>query len=280
MAVALVLSGAGGAVFVWRDATLRRASLDRLDENIRERAAVSHRSGELPFPPRYPWVSAAAGAAAGVLAILVFGATAPFALAFGSMAAALAWLAETTVAERRVATIEGQLADAIDLMVGALRSGASVLSALEATVREIAPPLQPRLDRVISRIRLGDDPSILLHELARSVPLEVFRLFATSLAVHWEAGGSLSTTLATVGRTIRDRIELGRRVRAQSVESRLSSVGVLGIAYAIAFIAWQSNPGPVEMFLSSSIGSVIAACAIALQSIGLVWMERLSRIDF
>ena len=46
------------------------------------------------------------------------------------------------------------------------------------------------------------------------VPLETFRLFAAALTVHQEVGGSLAPTLATVGRIIRDRIELTRRIRS------------------------------------------------------------------
>ena len=57
------------------------------------------------------------------------------------------------------------------------------------------------------------------------VPLETFRLFSAALTVHQEVGGSLAPTLATVGRIIRDRIELTRRVRSLTVQSRASTAG-------------------------------------------------------
>jgi tight adherence protein B len=113
-----------------------------------------------------------------------------------------------------------------------------------------------------------------------NIPLETFRLFATSLAIHWEVGGSLATTLSTVGQTIRDRIELSRRVRAQGVESHASVAVVLAIAYVLAFLMWRTNPARMEAFVSTSIGTAIIAGVIGLQAFGLVWMSRLNRSTF
>ena len=112
-------------------------------------------------------------------------------------------------------------------MVGSLRAGASLLSAFESALRGVRSPLRPYFQEVAGRIRLGDDPRAAVSELPAHVPLETFRLFATSLSVHWEVGGSLATTLGTVGRTVRDRIELSRRVRAQGVEAHASVAVVL-----------------------------------------------------
>jgi tight adherence protein B len=117
-------------------------------------------------------------------------------------------------------------------------------------------------------------------DLQVNIPLETFRLFATSLAIHWEVGGSLATTLSTVGQTIRDRIELSRRVRAQGVESHASVAVVLAIAYVLAFLMWRTNPDRMEAFVSTSIGTAIIAGVIGLQAFGLVWMSRLNRSTF
>jgi tight adherence protein B len=127
-------------------------------------------------------------------------------------------------------------------MVGSLRAGASLLAAFESALEEIGPPLRPYFQEVAGRIRLGDDPRSAVSDLQVHVPLETFRLFATSLAIHWEVGGSLATTLSTVGQTVRDRIELSRRVRAQSVEAHASVGVVLAIAYVLGFLMWRTNP--------------------------------------
>ena len=112
------------------------------------------------------------------------------------------------------------------------------------------------------------------------VPLETFRLFAASLTVHWEVGGSLATTLSSVGQTIRDRIELSRRVRAQAAESQASVAVVMVMAYALAVLMWRTNPDRLESFAASGIGVIIVAIVIGLQAVGLIWISRLNRSAF
>jgi Flp pilus assembly protein TadB len=101
-----------------------------------------------------------------------------------------------------------------------------------------------------------------------------------SLAVHWEVGGSLARTLATVARTIRDRIELSRRVLAQGVEANLSVGVVLVIVYVLGFLMWRENPDRLEAFVRTDVGTDLVALVMGLQAFGLVWMSRLSRSTF
>ena len=157
-----------------------------------------------------------------------------YGLAAGLLIALLGGQLELALLERRTNRIETQLADSIDLMVGALRAGAGVLNSLDNAAQETRMPLREQLEEVVGRIRLGDNAQEVFQELTERVPLETFMLFSSALSVHWEVGGSLAPTLATVGRTIRDRIELTRRLRSMSAQSRMSILGVLFATYAIA----------------------------------------------
>src|SRR5207244_923422 len=106
---------------------------------------------------------------------------------------------------------------------------------------------------LLGRLRLGDSPQAAVRDLAFRVPLETLRLFSLSLQVHWETGGSLAATLTTVARTIRDRIEMSRRIRSQAVEAHASVVAVVGIAYGIGWIMYRANPEPMREFLLGAI---------------------------
>lgn len=232
------------------------------------------------FPPRYPFVPPAIGVVTAFALWLVIRLPLEISIAFGVLAGVLAYLIEEYRGEQQAAAIEAQLAAAIYLMVGSLRAGASLLAAFDSALEEVGPPLRPYFQEVAGRIRLGDDPRSAVSDLQVHVPLETFRLFATSLSIHWEVGGSLATTLSTVGQTVRDRIELSRHVRAQGVESHASVAVVLGIAYVLAFLMWRTNPDRLEAFVRTGIGTAIVASVIMLQAIGLVWMARLNRSTF
>ena len=64
------------------------------------------------------------------------GLPAEVAAAAGALIGVMAYLIEDYIAEERAATIETQLAAAIDLLVGSLRAGASLLAAFESALQE------------------------------------------------------------------------------------------------------------------------------------------------
>ncbi len=204
----------------------------------------------------------------------------PFVIAIALIAGLLAGRVESYLAERKAARIETQLADAIDLMVAALRAGAGVADALENAMRETRSPLLPQLEEVVGRIRFGDDPRMVYHGLTERVPLETFLLFASALSVQAETGGSLAPTLASVGRTIRDRIEIARRIRSNSAQSEVSTLAVFLLTYFIALLVWRGNPEQMQAFLATQIGQWAVAVTILLQAVGLVWMSMISKMKF
>ena len=283
--VVTLLAGALAALYLWYWQRAQRQAVERLTALLQPPVDTGRREDVglrvIPtFPSRYRY--AAPGATVFVAVALTLAVRLPFEVgaAVGVLIGVMVYLIEDHVAEQRAATIETQLAAAIDLLVGSLRAGASLLAAFDSALQETEAPLRPYFQEVAGRIRLGDDPRTAVSDLQVRVPLETFRLFATSLAIHWEVGGSLATTLATVGRTVRDRIELSRRVRAQGIESNASVAVVLVIAYVLGFLMWRTNPDRLEAFVRTGVGTTLLAGVIALQAIGLVWMSRLSRSSF
>jgi tight adherence protein B len=285
IAAAIGVALAACVLYFWIRERARRLSSARLAELIGHTGSTDTRD-ETPtriirsFPPRYRVAVYATGFVAAGALWLVVGLPVEVSLAAGALVGVLAYLIEDHIGETKADLIESQLAAAIYLMVGSLRAGASLLAAFESSLEEVGPPLRPYFQEVAGRIRLGDDPRTAVSDLQLHVPLETFRLFATSLAIHWEVGGSLATTLSTVGQTVRDRIELSRRVRAQGVESHASVAVVLAIAYVLAFLMWRTNPDRLEAFVRTGVGTTIVAGVIALQAVGLIWMSRLTRSAF
>lgn len=284
LVVLVLLVCAAGVFRAWYAARAQRRAATRLEAMLITAHQNARRAEEparfKPFPPRYLWASPVAGVTAAAVLWLAMGLPFVVASAGGMLLGVLAYLIEDYVADQRASTIEVQLAAAIDLLTGSMRAGASLLAAFESALDESGDPIRPYLQEVAGRIRLGDDPRHAVHDLQVRVPLETFRLFATSMAIHWEVGGSLATTLTKVGVTVRDRIEIARRVRAQGVESNASVAVVLVIAYVLGFLMWRTNPDRLGGFVKTSVGTTLVAASIFLQAIGLFWMSRLSRSRF
>jgi tight adherence protein B len=271
-------------LYAWQGYSLRRRTVERLavmmDTTTADESRGEPRKAIPSFPVGHWYAVPIVGIAVALLLSFVVGLPLDVSAAAGALFGVMAHLAEEYHGEQQAALIETQLATAIYLMVGSLRAGASLLSAFDSALEEVGPPLRPYFQEVAGRIRLGDDPRAAVSDLQVHVPLETFRLFATSLAIHWEVGGSLATTLSSVGRTVRDRIELARRVRAQSVEAHASVGVVLLITYVLGFLMWRTNPDRLNVFLGSSIGTMVVAGVITMQAVGLIWMSRLNKTTF
>lgn len=184
---------------------------------------------------------------------------------------------ESTWYEWRISRIERQLIDLLDMMIPMLRSGAGVSTALATAAESMGSPLREQIDWCIQRIQFGDSGSVVFQRLSQRIPIDVMELFATTMSVHWETGGSLAPVLASVTRVARDRQEVARRIRSNIAQSQFSTIAVLLLIYFVALVLWLDRPEPMEEFVSNSIGSAAIAATIVLQAIGITWMNAISK---
>lgn len=180
----------------------------------------------------------------------------------------------------RISKLEQQLADSIDMMVAAVKSGAGLQSALESSVRQARKPWAREADQLVRSIRFGEDPVSALGSLSERLPLESVLLFAQTLAVNWRVGGRLSITLANVGRTVRDRIELSRRMYAMTTQARLSVISIIVVTYFIGALIWRNDPERMSGFLLSAVGQAMVSVGMLLQAVGIVWISSMSKPRF
>jgi len=279
---AVAFSSAVVLAVVWyRRALSRRRLLDRIRAPVAPADAPVRRSAsETPFVRRWyllPWLFGLS-----LLLGVRFGLDwkAQYAVSIGLIVSLIANELDKMRVSATRAKMEAQLGAAIDLMVGSLQAGGSVVNALESARTESRAPLRPELDELIGRIRLGDDPQSVLKSFQRRIPLENVRLFASALSVHWEVGGSLAPTLGTVGRSIRDRIEISRRIRSLTAQARFSVAAVLLVSYFIAVIIWRNNPDRMEAFVKTQAGSWLIGGVMLLQGLGIAWSASMSRVKF
>lgn len=172
--------------------------------------------------------------------------------------------------------LEAQLAEALDLMIGALRAGVGIVEALTASVTRVGQPTRGLIQAVVDRLRMGDNPAEVFNSLGRAVPLESFRLTGLTLAATWDGGGGFADSLAGVGRTTRERLALRRRMNSQSLEARVSVVVILLVTWALFAISIVRDPETMRAFAQSDVGDVLLSIVFGLQAIGLVWIDSMA----
>jgi tight adherence protein B len=268
-----LLAAAAGIGYYWRESWARervRVRLTDLEEDAVELP-------EQPFAVRHyvlPWVAAViTGAFVWYLLNFPWPISCGIVLVVGLLGMELdAWILEW-----KQGRMESQLADTIDTLVSSVGAGSSLQSALTRAAEYAPMPIKLELDEMVARLRLGDPPSDVFRLLSQRVPMETFRLFSTTLSVNWEAGGSLSETLAAVGGTIRDRLVIARQVRGLSVQGRLTTMTVLAVTWFMAAMMWQSDPPRFLGFVLSSVGIALMTVVLVLQGVGIAMVSKISR---
>lgn len=282
LAVVLLILVIGSCLVFWMVRRMMAAQLtrDRLAIAIQEEAEVSARTAFSPIMRRYRWLVLLLGLIAAVTVWLTAPWPWPYTGALSVMLTMLLWQLEAWLFQRRTNRAEQQLADSIDLMVAAVKAGSSLQGALESAMENTPSPWKYELNDLVARIRYGDEPTEVFRELSERIPLETVRLFSQTLSVNWSVGGRLSLALANVGRTIRDRLELSRRMQAMTTQARLSVISVILVTYFIGALMWRNDPERMGGYLGSMVGQGLVTTAMLLQAVGIVWIARLSTPRF
>ncbi len=183
------------------------------------------------------------------------------------------------VAARQRKRFEGQLPDTLNLLATSLRAGYSLLQAVEAVGEEAPEPTRREFGRAIAEIRLGRQMDDALGDIAERMSSQDFDWTVLAINIQREVGGNLAEVLQTTSETMVQRNRLRREMKALTAEGRISAI-VLSLMPILLFIAISVlNPGYLQPLLESTIGMVIVGGGLVFMGIGIVWMQKIVKVD-
>ena len=179
---------------------------------------------------------------------------------------------------RRQRGFEKQLVDVLVLITGAVRSGFSLLQAMEVVVRELAAPASEEFRRVLQEVSLERPIGVALENMALRMENRDLDLLVTAIKIQYTVGGNLTTMLDSVTETIRERIRLFGEVRALTAQQKLASYVISLLPIIVAAILFMINPGYMSgLFTRQYI--FIPIIAGVLMVMGVFIIQRMARID-
>lgn len=125
-------------------------------------------------------------------------------------------------AKTRMALLEEQLPDAVELMVRSLRVGHPFSSAVQIVAKEIEDPLATEMGIIADESSYGRDIGDALKEMAERLDMQDLRFLAVAVTIQQQSGGNLAEILAGLAQVIRARFRLFRRVKAITAEAQWS----------------------------------------------------------
>jgi tight adherence protein B len=181
---------------------------------------------------------------------------------------------------QRLIAFETQLPDTLGLWVNALRSGYSVLQAMEAISRDAPEPTKTEFKRVVQEVQLGIDMSDALAHMLDRVESDDLDLVITAVNIQREVGGNLSEILEVIAGTIRERIKLKGEIRVLTSQGRITGILISFLPIGLAFFLNGINPGYMgPMFENRTCGWPMIGAGLALIGIGTAIIQKIVDIE-
>jgi len=215
-----------------------------------------------------------AGAAVALLLGLPVALVLPAWLDLGS----LPWIHAVRITRRRVAQIQEQLGDAVDLIARALRAGHALASALRMVADQAPAPISREFASVCEQIGFGVPADEALREMATRSRSEDLRYFVIAVLLQRETGGNLAELLDNIAAMVRQRQQLRQSVRALSAEGRLSAWILSILPFALAGAIAVINPELLSLLWTDPAGRAMSASALLMMVTGILVMRRLIRV--
>ncbi|HVL58882.1 MAG TPA: type II secretion system F family protein [Burkholderiaceae bacterium] len=255
-------------------------TLDRLTQKLPKLASLQdllRQSGSDLTAGRFVLLSCALALTAGMVATLI---RLPLVLTLLLIIAALllpaGWLLRARTS--RLAQIEKQLPDAVEMIARALRAGHALTPSLQMVGEEMPEPIAGEFRATSDEIAFGASLPDALMDLARRVPVEDLRFFVIAVILQRETGGNLAEILDNIGRLIRERFKLLGTVRVLSAEGRLSGWILAALAPGTALMMQLVKPGFLNLLWTDALGFKLLVSVVVLTVLGMLWMWRLVRI--
>ena len=250
---------------------VRQSAAARLEEFLRQAGVEGVGTRDFLL------LSAGAGAAGAAAAQLALGWPVVSAAAFVVGLALPAWYFRQR-GEKRRAAVQAALADAVDVLRAAVRTGMSVEEGLVSLARNGPEVLRPALSDLSRDLRLSGFEEAVRRAQERLADA-VFDTVAAALVTSHRVGGrNLSTVLDGLGRSVRQAVQVQREVRAQQAKNVLSARIVAAMPLVLIFAVRGINPSYLDVF-SSPVGQGLLALSLLSVAVGyaaMLWATRLS----
>lgn len=180
---------------------------------------------------------------------------------------------------KRLKDFNGQLGDALNLIVNSLRAGYSTMQAMEVISNEMPEPIAEEFGRVVFELQLGISFDTTMENFVRRMPSGDLDLVATAMSVQREVGGNLAEVLDAISFTIRERVRIKGEVKSMTAQGRLTGYVVTGIPFALgAFISWV-NPDFMSGLFTDPCGYIMIGISLALIVLGYFTINKIVSIE-
>ena len=179
---------------------------------------------------------------------------------------------------RRMRVFSSQLADAMDVLSRALRSGYSMPAGLQLIGTQMSEPLGPEFAQCYEQQNLGISVEESIKDMTERVGNVDLRFFATAVILQRQTGGDLAEILDKISYLIRERFKIWGQIQALTGEGRLSGIVLLALPPVLFLTMLRLNHDYIMMLFEEPLGQKMLAFGIVMQILGALCIKKIINI--
>ncbi len=179
---------------------------------------------------------------------------------------------------KRLAKLDQQLPEAIDMLVSALRVGHSFVVGIGALGQETADPIAGEFRKLFDEQNFGVDLRTAMTNLALRVPLQDVRIFVAAALIQKECGGNLAEVLEKVAYTTRERFRLRKQIMVHTAQGRLTGWILSLLPVVLGLGMYLINPEGMRVLWRNPVGLKLLYTAVGMIVTGCLIIRKIVRI--
>jgi tight adherence protein B len=187
------------------------------------------------------------------------------------------WINRRVVA--RLREYNEQLEMVLRLIAGTMRVGLGMRQAIVQVVTDMPDPSRVEFSRVIGQTQVGVSLYDALDSLAARMPSSEMTLFANTVRLQSQTGGSLARLLENLANTIKERRRLERKIKTLTSEARMTRHIITALPVLLFIWLVALEPPIRQGLLFTLFGRVVMVVVVVLLVIGWFVFDWIGMID-
>ena len=179
----------------------------------------------------------------------------------------------------RMSTFERQLPDALLMVSGGMRAGASLAVALESMVKEQKPPLAQEFNLMLREQRLGIDFDTALSNMEKRMPLPDFILLVAAMRITKEVGGNFAEILESLSITLRRKLEMEGKIKALTAQGKLQGIVMACLPLFLMGILTLMEQEAMAPLYNTLYGWITLFVIFVMVGLGYLGISKIVNID-
>jgi len=184
-----------------------------------------------------------------------------------------------SLSAKRLKRFEEQLPDALLMVSGAMRAGASLNVALESMIKEQKPPLSQEFELMLREQRLGMDFDAALVNMEKRNPIQDFSLVVSGLRISREVGGNLAEILESLAHTLREKATMEGKIRSLTAQGKMQGLIMSCLPLLMMAALNWIEPKAMGTMFTTLFGWATLTVILIMITIGYLFIRKITTID-